>query len=97
MPSTASLTRHAAERTQRRGIPVDGITAALAFGWSRRTRGAEIFTIGWRDVRRWAEHGIDLARFEGIQVVCSHDGVVLTVYRNRKPRAVRDRAARIAA
>ena len=85
------MTRHALERSRTRRIPVTAIETVLTYGRYRRTRGAEIFTIGWREIQRWAERGVDLSRFEGVQVVCDHGGRVLTVYRNRKPCAARDR------
>ncbi|MEZ4321164.1 MAG: hypothetical protein R3F61_27035, partial [Myxococcota bacterium] len=73
------------------------IDAAIEFGKHRAIRGADVYTLGWREVRFFAQRGIDLSRWEGIEVVCAHDGQVLTVYRNKKPRAHRGRAARRAA
>lgn len=89
-----SLTRHAVERSRARGIPAKAIHAALTFGKHRAIRGADVYTVGWREVRLQARYGIDLSRWEGIEVVCAHDGRVLTVYRNKNPRALRDRPAR---
>lgn len=97
MPLTPFITRHADERTRTRRIPSDAVPAAVLYGRCRRDRGAEIFTISWRDVRWWAEQGVDISRFEGVQVVCGHSGRVITVYRNKKPCAARDRSARAAA
>lgn len=97
MPLTPFITRHAEQRTRTRRIPPDAIPMALLYGHCRRDRGAEIYTIGWRDVRWWAEQGLDISRFEGIEVVCGNGGRVITVYRNRKPGAARDRSSRAAA
>ena len=91
---TDLLTHHAIDRSRSRGIPTEAIEAALDYGKHRAIRGADVYTIGWREVRFFAERGIDLSRWEGIEVVCAHDGRVLTVYRNKNPRALRDRAAR---
>lgn len=88
------LTLHATDRCRSRGIPTEAIDAAVEFGKHRATRGADVFTIGWREVRYHAERGVDLSRWEGIEVVCAHDGQILTVYRNKNPWAFRDRAAR---
>jgi hypothetical protein len=97
MSTTPSLTRHAFERSQSRSISTAVIEAALTYGRCRNGGEAEIYTIGWREVRYWAERGVDLSRVEGVEVVCAHDGRVITVYRNRKPAAIRDRALRLAA
>jgi hypothetical protein len=94
MPDQSSLTLHATERSRSRGISTEAIEAAMEFGKHRAIRGADIYTIGWREVRFHAERGVDLSRWEGIEVVCAHDGQILTVYRNKNPRALRDRATR---
>jgi len=94
MNSKPSLTRHAADRCRTRGIPTEAIVVVLDFGRHRAARGADVYTLGWREVRSCARHGIDLSSWEGIEVVCAHDGQVLTTYRNKNPRAFRDRAAR---
>jgi hypothetical protein len=91
---TDLLTQHATDRSKTRGIPLEAIEAALDYGKQRAIRGAEVFTIGWREVRFFAQRGIDLARWEGTEVVCAHDGHILTVYRNKNPRALRDRTVR---
>lgn len=78
------LTDHAARRCRGRGIPQAAIAAALDYGRRRRIRGAEIYTLGWREVSECAQLGIDLSRFESTAVVCSHSGAILTVYRNRR-------------
>lgn len=91
------FTHHAAQRSRTRGIPTQAVTAAVAFGRHRVARGADIYIVGWREVRLQARHGLDLSRWQGVQVVCAHDGTVLTVYRNKLPRALRDREIRRAA
>lgn len=91
------FTRHAAQRSRTRGIPTRAVTAAVAFGRHRAARGADIYIVGWREVRMQARYGLDLSRWQGVEVVCAHDGTVLTVYRNKLPRALRDREIRRAA
>jgi hypothetical protein len=86
------LTQHARGRSRSRGIPIEAIEAVLEYGRHRAIRGADVFTLGWREVRFQARNGIDLSRWEGVEVVCAHDGRILTVYRNNNPRALRDRA-----
>lgn len=93
MNYNSTLTLHAADRCRARGIRLEAIEAVIELGKHRATRGADVYTLGWREVRICARHGIDLSGWEGIEVVCAHDGRVLTTYRNKNPRALRDRAA----
>jgi hypothetical protein len=88
------LTQHAAHRSRTRGIPAEAIDAALTYGRFRAIRGADVYTIGWRQVRFYADRDVDLSRWEGVEVVCAHDGRVLTVYRNKNPHALRDYGTR---
>jgi hypothetical protein len=87
------ITRHAVDRCRSRSIPRSAVEAALEYGLQRPIRGADVYTLGWREVRFYAERGIDLSRWEGVEVVCAHDDRILTVYRNKNPRAMRDRPA----
>ena len=91
------LTRHAACRCHTRGISFAAIEAALLYGRHRHARGADVYVLGWREIRQWARSGVDITRWHGVQVVCANGGQVLTVYRNKNPRALRDRPARHAA
>ena len=88
------MTKHALVRSRTRVIRLASIEAALLYGSVRRARGAEIFTVGWRDVLRWGDLGLDIARHESVQVVCASDGSVMTVYRNRQRVRARARARR---
>ena len=90
-PPFPRLTGHARRRLRQRAIRLTAVEAVIDFGRQRSVRGAEVFMIGWRDVRFYSEHGLDLSRFEGIEVVCSQDGAVLTVYRNENKKALRNR------
>lgn len=88
------LTKHAAERLPRRGLRRTAVMAAITYGRVAHIRGANIYAIGRREVAFWEREGIDLARYEGVQVVCSSDGMVLTVYRNHDFRGLRPRRRR---
>jgi len=88
------LTKHARMRLDARRIPVTAVEMALLFGRERRLNGATFFAIGRREVERSTETGVDLRRYEGIQVVCAEDDVVMTAYRNRDFRGLRPRGFR---
>ena len=94
MNDKPKLTLHATDRSRTRGIPTEAIDTAMEYGKHRAIRGADVYTLGWREVRFHAERGLDLSRWEGVEVVCAHDGQILTVYRNKNPHALRDRSPR---
>ena len=87
--TTYQLTQHALDQMQARQLPVDAIDTALTYGRTAWTRGARIFAIGRREVERCRGRGLELAHFEGVQVVTSPDGAIVTVYRNRDLRGLR--------
>lgn len=67
------------------------MVATLLHGRSVHVRGAEIFAIGRAEIRSQSAKGPDISAYEGIQVVCSPAGDVLTVYRNHDFRGLRRR------
>jgi hypothetical protein len=80
--SGANLTVHALNRMAERGIPMKAVNKTIAFGRIMRGRGATIYAIGKKEISILLDKGIDLKRFEGVHVVMSKIGSVLTVYRN---------------
>ena len=87
----ARLTIHASERMSARGISESAVRAVLEHGRVVHVRGAAVHAIGQKEVRRLQPRGIDLSPYEGIQVVCTSDGTILTTYRNRDFRGLRPR------
>lgn len=85
----APVTRHAARRMQTRAIAPAAVETVLEYGRVVHTRGAVVHAIGRKEVARYAAEGVDLSALDGVQVVCSLDGAVITVYRNRNFRGLR--------
>jgi hypothetical protein len=83
------MTHHAAARMTHRGISTAVIEMVLDYGRTVFTRGAVVFAVGRKEIQRYSKEGIDLSICNGIQIVCSMDGAVLTVYRNRSFRKLR--------
>lgn len=81
---TLKLTDHGRRRMAQRGVRPHQLTAVLSWGRRAMVRGVEIYVVGHREVRSASEQGVDLADLEGLHVVCSHNDVVLTVYRNKQ-------------
>lgn len=85
------ITRHAWARMSGRGISPKDLSTVLAYGRMVHVRGAEIHAIGRREVDRYRPEGIDLSPLEGVQVVCSGEGAVITTYRDRDLKSLRNR------
>jgi hypothetical protein len=89
-----ALTWHAVNQMDARSLSTDAVTSVLAYGRHAWTRGACIFVIGRREVEHYRSLGINLDPYEGVQVVTTADGTILTVYRNRNLRGMRHRHRR---
>lgn len=86
----SGLTRHAHNRMDERGISVVAIDMAMAYGRISHIRGAEIFTIGHKEILQFREEGIDLKDFSGVHVVCkSRSNSIMTTYRNNNLKGLR--------
>jgi len=74
-----------------RRLSRETVAQTLQYGREIHVRGAVIFAIGRKEVEHAKRFGVDLTRGEGVQVICSRDGGVMTVYRNRDFRSLRPR------
>ena len=88
------LTEHARNRMDARRIRTTAVEMALLFGREKHVRGATFFAIGRREVKRFGLTGVDLRGYEGIQVICAEDNVVVTAYRNQDLSNLRSRRPR---
>lgn len=86
-----ALTRHAWERMGGRGFSPEMIRKVLEFGREKHVRGATIYAVGRKEISRLEKKGIDLNSLDGMQVVCSEEGAVITAYRNRDFRGLKNR------
>lgn len=88
------LTRHAWERMSGRGLSPGAVRLVLDYGRTARVRGAVIYAIGRKEVEFYRRDGVDLSSVEGVQVVSTSTGSIMTVYRNRDLRGLRPRTRR---
>lgn len=88
------LTRHAWERMGCRGFSPAKIRRVLRYGRIVHVRGATIYAVGRKEVEFFATKGVALSDVEGVQVVCSDCGSILTVYRNRDFRGLKPKFRR---
>lgn len=90
----AAMTQHARSRMQSRAIDRETIELVLMYGRVVHTRGADIHVVGRREIRRLRAQHIILDQCEGVHVICSAAGKVITVYRNHDFSGLRDKARR---
>jgi hypothetical protein len=102
-----ALTNHARQKMAERRITELEVDTVLNYGRVFYKDGARIFTVGRREAASLPLSERQRRSTEGIQVVVSNDGSILTVYRNRnlhklrviagvcwrRPRLVRRRSA----
>ena len=84
-----SLTNHAAIRMQQRGISRAALQTVLTFGRRIRAKGLTFYVVGRKEVALHADRGVNLANFEGMQVLVANDGMVVTTYRSRDLHAIK--------
>ena len=87
--NNSKLTKHASKRMSQRRIPATAIDLVIEYGRVVFTRGAMIYAIGRNEVKQYKIEKAEISYCEGVQVVCSMDGVVLTAYRNQSFRGLR--------
>ena len=85
------LSRHAWKRMGARGVSSSAINRVLTFGRVVHARGATLYVIGRKEIKRYMDRGIDLDDLHGMQVICSKNGTIMTLYRNRDLRSLRPR------
>ena len=85
------VTRHLLERLDARGIDLEDVVTTVTYGRRFFVDSAVHYVMGWRDVERCAQEGLDLRGAENIHVLCSTDGSILTAYKNQKMPQTRPR------
>lgn len=80
-----SFSRHARSRAHQRGLSDDEIGFVLAFGRRLHRTGIRFVFLGQRDIP--AAYRRSHGHLAGATVLVSHEGLVLTVYKN--PDAIR--------
>ena len=94
IPDNPSLTGHAKRRMSARRLSYNAVRRVVEYGRVIHARGATIYAIGRKEVDRFGRTGLDLTTEEGVQVVCSNRGAVMTAFRNHDFRGLRPRRRR---
>ena len=89
-----TITKHAWMRMNTRRISQTALSAVINYGRVVYVRGAKIYVIGRKEVEAFLRKDIELTDYEGIHVVCSPEGTIMTTYRNRDFRGLRPRSRR---
>lgn len=88
-PAHLQLTQHASLRSQQRSISLPTIDLVTTYGRKIHARGATFMVVGRKEVDRYQGMGIDLSQAQGVHVVLSTEGQVITMYRNHDLRNIR--------
>jgi hypothetical protein len=86
--SNASLSKHARRRGAQSNLSERDVDLVRTYGVLERRTGVRFYFVRRREVERFREVEPRLARLEGIVMVMSPEGTVITFYRNSK--ALRD-------
>lgn len=87
-PRGPVVTAHARTRMSQRAIRPAIVQLAMLFGREVHAANAVFVVVGRREICEARVDGIDIHDLEGIHVVCSRRGDVITVYRDRTLRAL---------
>lgn len=88
------VTKHAVKRMNSRRLSSSAVDSVLCYGREVHVRGAVIYAIGQNEVDLAKKCGIDLRALDGLHVVCSREGAILTAYRNRSLSGLRTRSSK---
>ncbi|SIQ71830.1 protein of unknown function [Janthinobacterium sp. TND4EL3] len=84
------LSTHAKLRMQQRGIDRNHIEQVLRYGRTVRAHGAAIFhVVGRKEIQRYGLIDPLLSAAEGVHLLLSAEGVVITAYRTHELRKLR--------
>jgi hypothetical protein len=89
--SSLQLTHHASLRSHQRSISLPTIDLVTTYGRKIHARGATFMVVGRKEVDRYKDKGIDLSKAQGVHVLLSTGGRVITTYRNQDLRSIRPR------
>ena len=80
--SYQALTDHACQRMDQRRITAADVAAVMQYGRLFYARGAVYYVLGRREIKRFLPI-VDLQHLDGVHVISSFEGIVITVYRDK--------------
>lgn len=86
---SAYITFHAEMRMCQRGICANTLELILQFGRKIRSKGATFYVIGKKEIQKYNTIEPKIKDMEGMQVLISAEGTVITTYRNKNLRSIR--------
>jgi hypothetical protein len=82
--ASAEWSKHARRRGAQSNLRENDVELVRKYGVLERRTGVEFYFVRRREVKRFCDAEPRLSRLEGVVMVMSRDGVVITFYRNSK-------------
>jgi hypothetical protein len=76
-------TTHARRRMQQRALTQVVVEQTMIYGREVIGHDTVLYVVGRNEVAEWRREGLRVEHLEGVHVVCSSAGEVITAYRNR--------------
>lgn len=83
------LTNHAAKRSTQRGMKNKHIANLLRFGRKNYKNGAIYYSVGTKEISRYKDICPGLKEMNGMHLIVSINGNVITMFRNKSFRHIR--------
>ena len=83
------FSKHAVKRSSQRGIKPRHVANILKFGRKKHQNGAVYYSIGRREVDKYKSICPGLKEMNGMHLVTSLNGAVITLFRNKDFRLIR--------
>lgn len=79
---------HADKRAIQRGVKKSMVKDILSFGRKNYQNGAIYYSIGRKEIDKYQQICPALKKMNGMHVICSHSGVIITMFRNQSFKVI---------
>lgn len=80
---------HAHQRAKQRGVTANKVAHLMRFGRKQHQNGAIYYSVGRKEIQRYSCYCPDLIEMNGLHLVMSLTGEIITVFRNKNFKGIR--------
>ena len=88
-PQTCNFSAHALKRMNQRALSPQTIEMAILYGRMIYAKEARCYVVGKKEATQYRDRGLNIESVEGVHVLVSSTGQVITAYRNRNLSNIR--------